>query len=82
MGITYLPPGAKVFRSKAPPPRTGYPADGYCRKGSTELYVVLPGSKRKHRVWVTCFSNCASRWITVNKKTIHLNDTEEIQNEI
>ena len=43
---------------------------GYGRKISTDYMVVI--GKKEYRVYSTCFSNCESHWLTVNKQVYHL----------
>lgn len=74
MPVNYIPANAKVFRFATPPKRTGYDEMGYCMKGSTDYFVLLAGSKKKYRVWVTCVSNCASHWIIEGGQKLHLPD--------
>jgi hypothetical protein len=70
--IEYVPEGTVLHRREEPVKRTGYDENGYCKAGSTDLYVILPNGKRKHRVWCTCVSNSASMWIKYNRKILHL----------
>lgn len=40
-------------------------ASGYGRKLTSSRCVLLPGEKRPRRIYVTCFSNCGTAWVTV-----------------
>jgi len=42
-------------------------------RSMTDIILIFNGeSKRKYRVYATCFSNCASHWITYQGQTLHL----------
>jgi len=83
MPIRYLNESeATLYKAKLHVPRTGYYEDGYCKKGSTQYFVKFLGSNRKHKVWCTCFSNCASHWITANRMTYHVPDWMTIMEEL
>ena len=59
----------------------GQSEDGYGRKITTDLVLVFNGETRERRVYATCFSNCASHWITHNRRTLWLHDCEEVEDE-
>lgn len=50
----------------------GQGEDGYGRKITTDLFVQVKATGKRHRVYCTCFSNAGSHWIVQNKQTIHL----------
>jgi len=66
-----MPKGARVTQWGTFFPGQG--EDGYGRKITTDIILIFNGeSKRKYRVYATCFSNCASHWITYQGQTLHL----------
>jgi hypothetical protein len=54
---------------------------GYGRKITTDMMVQMKDTKKKYRVYCTCFSNAGSLWITMKKQTWHLGTVfqDEIQ---
>ena len=76
MSITYLedqPDEYRVVVKKLTFPvkisRTGYGA-----KIRTDYCVRMRGNL--HRVYATCYSNCASFWISVGGKKFHLSNAD------
>ena len=59
----------------------GQSEDGYGRKITTDLVLVFNGEARQRRVYATCFSNCASHWITHNGRKLWLRDCEQVEDE-
>lgn len=45
---------------------------GYGSKITTDLMLQFSDSKRKYRVYATCFSNAASHWIMKGGERLHL----------
>jgi hypothetical protein len=48
-------------------------ASGYGAKLTSDRMVKLPDG-RKRRIYVTCYSNVGSSWITLNGKKLFLRD--------
>lgn len=48
-------------------------ATGYGRKLTTRYMAVV--GKRAYRVYATCFSNCASLWVTIKGVQYHLRES-------
>lgn len=74
---------AENFRWRVdPPPSTrrgcfpyGMNSSGYGRKIASQYKVQLAGEKIWRRVFVTCYSNCASLWIEVRGEKFHFHET-------
>ena len=54
----------------------GQGEDGYGDKITTDRVLVFPRSKRRYRVYATCFSNVASYWIRKDRQKLFLYDWE------
>lgn len=50
----------------------GQSAEGYGAKITTDLMLQFRDSKKKYRVYCTCFSNAASHWILMGGRKLHL----------
>lgn len=51
----------------------GQSATGYGAKITTPYMVRLRGETKWRRVYATCYSNCASHWIVIKGKQLHVN---------
>lgn len=58
---------------------------GYGQKIPTQYMIRISNANsyglqnRWYRVYATCFSNCASHWVTVNNVVYHLNNFDLVQ---
>ena len=63
-----------AIHQPAPNPNAGITADGYTSiKGApTQFMIMVEGKAIWRRVWVLCFSNCASHFVTVEGEKYYL----------
>jgi hypothetical protein len=73
--IAYLERPYELFDAPLPWQEAGLQqtASGYGRKLTSHRCVRLPDG-RVRRVYVTCFSNSGSCWITLDKRVLFLRD--------
>lgn len=65
---------AECTTRHSPAPRKGQTVSGYGPAIPTDRMVKVPGADRWRRVYVTCYGNAGSAWITVAGRRVYVDD--------